>query len=119
MYCKYCKLHNHYIDDCPEILCKKCKAHGHPHWKCGNTSLNRISSTENIKDKPKNTVAYNNPFSAFDSEDEIEESESEAESVSEEESSEEEEIIVKKDLSKEESSIFYFLRYKDYSWDYL
>lgn len=33
-YCKYCKLSDHFIDSCPEILCKKCNERGHPHWKC-------------------------------------------------------------------------------------
>lgn len=33
-YCKYCKLNDHFIDSCPEILCKKCNERGHPHWKC-------------------------------------------------------------------------------------
>ena len=33
-YCKYCKLNDHFIDSCPEIMCKKCNEQGHPHWKC-------------------------------------------------------------------------------------
>lgn len=52
-YCKYCRMSDHFIDTCPEILCKKCNDRGHPHWKC--TKKRNIGHAFDDKDSNNST----------------------------------------------------------------
>ena len=98
--CKYCKMEDHYIDDCPDILCKRCNDRGHPHWKCTGkkkSAPSRSSVTvqvveEKVEEKPvKKVIRSQNPF----------------------------DLLEEEDLMHDSDSIFHFLQYKDKPWEEL
>ena len=81
-HCKYCKLTDHYIDNCPDILCKKCNDRGHPHWKCqkkrnvGGAFEDRLSVYMEVVEEEKETKSKmkksisDNHFGALDQDEE-------------------------------------------------
>lgn len=136
-YCKYCKMSDHFIDLCPEILCKKCNERGHPHWKCikqrnighafddlnsnKNVSNNRFNRTkgfhievideDNDAEEDKPTVKKNHSQNLFDALDD----DSDDTDESEESFDSEEDVNPLFDSN----SIFHFLQYKDSDWSEL
>lgn len=90
--CKYCKMEDHYIDECPDILCKRCNDRGHPHWKCTGkkSSSSKPSVTvQVIEDKSINkSIRSENRF----------------------------DLLEEDDLMHDSDSIFHFLQYKDKPW---
>lgn len=118
-YCKYCKLSDHFIDSCPEILCKKCNERGHPHWKCtkkrniGHAFDDRDSSSEVSKSSGGgggfNRVGSKSAlYMEVVEEKEVKMKKSESQNVFQ--------ALDDDDDLFDTNSIFHFLQYKDKPW---
>lgn len=117
-YCKYCKLSDHFIDSCPEILCKKCNERGHPHWKCtkkrniGHAFDDRDSGSDRGKSSGGgfNRVGSKSAlYMEVVEEKEIKMKKSKSQNVFEALDDDDDDMF-------DTNSIFHFLQYKDKSW---
>lgn len=59
MLCKYCKSHEHKIDNCPIVLCKKCNKVGHTYWNCKVNKQNKNDGFTVITGEKKNNSNIN------------------------------------------------------------